>query len=172
MGNKNVAAGKEAAFAALFRTYYPVLYARVFRWCGRPQLANDVVQDVFVSVWESKSDWQQLRDPEAYLTTAARNRLGRLLRRENRPLPPEAFDLPGSEYAELLAAQAEKDQLEQVRSALAKLSPTEQEMLAAKYFVGKTYDELAEATGKEKRTIYNQVFRAVEKLRRVLGIFF
>lgn len=162
---------KDAAFAKLFRVFYPVLYARALRWSGSPQLAKDVVQDVFVALWERGKDWQQLDNPEAYLTASVRNRLAKVLKREGRRLPPEALPTSGAEYANLLLAQAAEERSEQLRRALAELSPAEREMLAAKYFDGKTYDDLARTTGKKKQTIYNQVFRAVEKLRKVLGFF-
>jgi RNA polymerase sigma-70 factor (ECF subfamily) len=66
--------GDYAAFLALFRQYYAPLHRFGTRLTGSPDVADDLVQDVFVAVWERRTTWTVTSRVERYLYAAVRNR--------------------------------------------------------------------------------------------------
>lgn len=66
--------GDAAAFEAIFRAHYATLcrYARGYRLSR--EAAEDLVQDVFLRVWDARADWAPAGSVAAYLHAAVRNR--------------------------------------------------------------------------------------------------
>ena len=72
----------EEAFTALFRKYYEPLYRFVLRFVRDPQIGENLVQDVFVKLWETRESIRIRSNVRAYLYTAVRNHALNYLRRE------------------------------------------------------------------------------------------
>lgn len=73
--------GSEHAFEKLFRLYFPRLtnYARTF--LDSRQEAEDLVQDIFVQIWNNKEDIDTERQFSSYLFTLVKNRCLNLLKK-------------------------------------------------------------------------------------------
>src|SRR5690349_5507253 len=78
-----VRAGDEAAFQELFFRYYRQLYTFVFGYIRSRSMAEDVVQDLLLSVWRQRADWHIRSSLRTYLFGAARNRALNLARDEH-----------------------------------------------------------------------------------------
>lgn len=138
LARRVAAPGDDGALAALYDRYGGMVYAMGLRLLGDRSLAEDLVQDVFVSVWRKAATF----DPaKASFTTwvhrMARNRATDLDRRRRaRPRTareePLAF-FPGKEGTTEGVAQ----RLD-VAEALSRLSPGHQEVLVLAYFEGMT----------------------------------
>src|SRR6478735_11721805 len=89
-----IAAGDRAAFASLYRRRWPDVYRFAVHMTGAPAVAEDVAQDVFMSVIEDGHRYKAGRSGVlAWLLGIARNQARRRLWRDRRldPLPdPEA----------------------------------------------------------------------------------
>lgn len=57
----------EMIFQELFIAYYPSLYSFAFRYVTEDMVAEDIVQDVFVKLWETKERVEHIDDLSAYL---------------------------------------------------------------------------------------------------------
>src|SRR5689334_20398964 len=66
-----IRAGDEAAFTALFRSYYPGLCTYVYAYVRSGALAEELVMDVFRKVWEGRERWVLRSTVRAYLFSAA-----------------------------------------------------------------------------------------------------
>jgi len=66
--------GDLSAFEALFRLFYQDLYAQAFRIVGTKVVAEELVQDLFIHLWENRRKVAIPASPKAYLFTAIRNR--------------------------------------------------------------------------------------------------
>jgi DNA-directed RNA polymerase specialized sigma24 family protein len=77
-------AAQAAALEAIFRASYDGLFAAAFRFLRSRPLAEEVVQDVFATMWERRDRWGEgeLVDLRRYLFGAVQNRAISLLRRE------------------------------------------------------------------------------------------
>ena len=143
-----------------------------------PGAAEDVVQDVFVTVWNRAAQFPALRtSPLAWLTSMARNRAIDLLRRR-RPETPLAWqdadgqehqhdiaDASGSPLDQLLAAQSEG----RLGDCMARLDPEPQAALRLAYFEGLTHEQLAARIGRPLGTIKAWIRRSLLRLRDCIG---
>src|SRR3989441_10374602 len=75
-----IRAGDEAAFEAMFRTYYDRLCRYVAPYLGSRDAAEDAVQGVFVRIWEDRARWA-VSDLPHYLYAAVRRRAISQIRR-------------------------------------------------------------------------------------------
>lgn len=69
---KSLAEGDEKAFGKLYQLYFPRLYTFALKIVQDTELAKDVVQNVFISLWESRNDFRY-EYPEAFLYKMVRN---------------------------------------------------------------------------------------------------
>ena len=76
-----VADGSEAAFSRLFHTYRDKLYSFIVGISGSRQLAEDIVQEVFLKIWQKRPEIKYIRDFDAYLFCMARNHALNALKR-------------------------------------------------------------------------------------------
>ncbi len=70
---ERVRAGDEAAFELLFKTYYRALCNFLYSYLHSAETAEDVVQSVFLRVWQKRGDWAPVAGARAYLFAACRN---------------------------------------------------------------------------------------------------
>lgn len=68
-----VAKGDEVAFKSLFDIWYPYLAAHIFRITQSRELAEEIVQDVFLKIWQSRETLAGVVHFRAYLTVVSRN---------------------------------------------------------------------------------------------------
>jgi RNA polymerase sigma-70 factor (ECF subfamily) len=66
--------GDEAVFETLFRTFAPGLCSFLTRYVGERAIAEELVQDVFLSLWDHRATVHITGSVQAYLFAAARNR--------------------------------------------------------------------------------------------------
>lgn len=84
-----VAAGEQEAFAALYRATSAKLYGVALRILRRRDLADEVIQEVYVRIWNSAAAFDPARaSPITWMVTIARNRALDEVRRVA-PLPIE-----------------------------------------------------------------------------------
>lgn len=95
-----VADGDREAFRMLYDLYRDKLYFYALRLTESRQLAEDVLQDVFVKIWLDRERMREIRSLEAWLFTLARNRIINGFRRlsmEHSILEKIGKNLPGSD---------------------------------------------------------------------------
>ncbi|MGB3849969.1 MAG: RNA polymerase sigma-70 factor [Tunicatimonas sp.] len=69
-----LAQGNQQALQQLFDRHYVALCRVALRLVHRSEVAEEIVQDVFVYLWEKRGDWQITTSVGAYLARAVRNR--------------------------------------------------------------------------------------------------
>jgi len=161
---------RERAFDALFRANYPGLCRVATRILGSPAQAEELVQDLFLWVWERSPVIDDATPSRAYLYRAAHNgALNRLRHRrierrweEQQPIaeladPPAPADL---ERDELLGA---------VRGAIERLPPRCRLVYTMSRQEGLTYQEIADALDLSVKTVEAQMARAFRLLRTALA---
>ena len=71
---RQLAQGNQQALQQLFDQHYVTLCRVALRLVHRAEVAEEIVQDVFVYLWEKRGDYQISTSLGAYLTRAVRNR--------------------------------------------------------------------------------------------------
>lgn len=155
-----------AAFAALFRHFTPRLRAFLQRAGAAGAAADDVVQDVMLTVWRLASRYDPSRATvSTWVFTIARNRRIDQVRRERRPeVDPddvELIDPADSAEQQVSAVQDEA----RIRSAMAGLPPEQAEILRRAYFDDLPHTAIAEQTGLPLGTVKSRIRLALARLR-------
>lgn len=157
--------------AALFAQHHGELYRYVARYTGDADLADDVVQDVFVRLAERPPGHrEQLRGWLFKVATTIAIDAQRRARRRLVLVDEQAGNLPMAEPPpgpDLLAEQRETRR--RVRQALATLSEKERAVLLMRE-EGFTHREIAEAVGTTTGSVGTMFARALDKLASRLDL--
>lgn len=187
-----VAAGSEDALAVLYDRYVAALHATAFRLTGDRQVAEDVVQEVFLTLWNRADRFDpNLGSLAAWLGTIARHRaVDRLRAAGRRPrlvsLGGTADDEPAAEALERAihgrqgsgAVPAATDPAaafevaeagEAIRAAIATMPDHEREVIHLAYREELTQSEIAARLGWPLGTVKTRTRRALARLREVLA---
>ena len=166
-----VAERDRAAFVVLFERYAGRVKAFVLRSGAGAQDADEIAQDVMVSVWRRANTFDPDRAAlSTWIYTIARNQRIDHLRRTRRPAPDPTDPLfqPGPERDGLqLITSAERE--DQVRAGLAGLAPEQRLVLVAAFYDGLSHGEIAERFGLPLGTVKSRIRLAFRHLRGVLG---
>lgn len=114
---KAATSGDQEAFSALFRRHYKELYVHVYRITRSHNDVEDVIQDIYISVFQAI----QGKDPRnfnlrAYLYKAAGRRAKRLLSSKDMEVPNDASSAAFEGTLEDAACEAEEAQFDDVRT--------------------------------------------------------
>lgn len=157
-----------AAFMQLFGYFAPRLKAMLMRGGLRDGSAEDVVQDVMLSVWHKAAQFDPHRaEASAWIYRIARNRRIDLVRRDPAPELDPLAEPQGSEpdAAQILALGQEAALL---RKALETISPEQARVLEQVYFEDLPHSRISEMTGLPLGTIKSRIRLGLERLRREL----
>jgi RNA polymerase sigma-70 factor, ECF subfamily len=164
--------GDRAALQTVYRLTAAKLFAVCLRILGEQSEAEDVLQEVFMSVWRKAADFDAERaSPMTWLIAIARNRAIDRLRatRRGRTMQPIeaaaelADEAPGADRA--LESAEEKARLQECFGGLA---DHERTALRGAFFDGSTYEELAERMKVPLGTMKSWIRRALIKLKACL----
>ncbi len=162
----------EGALATLYDRYSRVAYGLALRIVRDPALAEDAVQEAFLTVWRTAGSFRADRaKPSTWILTLVHRRAVDLVRREERrrAAPLEPGDEPN---AEGLAADEEielTDRRRLVQAALRQLPDEQREALELAYYGGLTQSELAERLAVPLGTIKSRMFTGLRRLRDLLA---
>jgi RNA polymerase sigma factor (sigma-70 family) len=164
-----IARTDDGALAELYRRFGQIAYGLAFRILRDDALAQDAVQEAFLSVWRAADRFAAERaKPRTWLLTLVHRRAVDLVRREERrradPLPEG--DLSGAETPDEAELATRR---ETIREALRQLPPEQREAIELAYYGGYTQSELAERLGQPLGTIKSRMFTGLARLRDELG---
>ncbi|HEY0767952.1 MAG TPA: sigma-70 family RNA polymerase sigma factor [Steroidobacteraceae bacterium] len=165
------AAKDAAALATLYVRVAPVLLAVVMRMLRRRDLAEDVLQDVFVKVWQQASQFDHIRGrPLAWLVSIARYRAIDL-QRGSRPTlvlsDAEAALEPQLQVADP-AERADAGMGSALLRCLELIGAPQRRCLVLAYEQGLTHHEIARTLGESLGTVKSWVRRSLLSLRRCM----
>ena len=177
------ALGDRAAFAALYERTSGHLFAVVLRVQRDRAIAEDLLQEIYVSVWRAAAAFDAARSqPLTWLTSIARNRaIDSLRRAQTQPQllsttrdadddddAPDAVeraadDAPGP--LELLDRASDERQL---LHCMEGLSSTQRQSVALAFYDGLSHAEVAEHLRQPLGTVKSWLRRALQSLRQCL----
>ena len=158
----------KAAFARLFDHYAPRLKGMAMRGGARPDLAEEIVQDAFLSVWRKAASFDPHRaQVSSWIYQIARNRQIDIARKESRPVPEE-LALDPNEQDDAGQIVALEQEAQRLRSALQSLPDKQREMVEKAYLGELTHQEINSVTGVPLGTIKSRIRLGLTRLRHEL----
>lgn len=168
---QDVAARDHAAFGALFRSYYPRVYAFVKARLDDPGLCEETVADTFVEVWRGAPDFRGASRVSTWIFGIATFKCMEALRHRRRlkrasvlPTPLEVLHELADERDAAQALEA-RDELRWFRELLVELPVAQREVLELALLEGHDTQEIAERLGISTGTVKSRLFRARNELR-------
>jgi len=148
--------GDESAFTMIYRHYHPSLYIYLLRFCKIPSLAEDLVHDVFLKVWEIRDRINPQLSFTGYLYRIARNHVIKTIDKlaTDQVLRQQLLaqlDEPGASHPEQLVRAKEYDRLFQ--EALTHMPPQRLKVFRLCRQEGKSYEEAAEILGVSRNAV-------------------
>lgn len=163
-----VLAGDAERYAELVRRYRDRYARYAARMLGSLDAAEDAVQDAFIRAYDQLA---QCRDPDnfaGWFFLILRNRCFAERRRSKREAVTDVSqdELPGSGRADRDAEQTETREL--LARGVRELTAEQREVFVLKHVEGKSYDEIAAATGATVASLKMRMHRAYDRLRAYL----
>jgi RNA polymerase sigma-70 factor, ECF subfamily len=178
-----VALGDRAAFAALYKAVSAQLLGVILRIQRDRGQAEDVLQEIFVSIWRAAQGYDAARaQPMTWLTSIARNRAIDSLRRSKTEVAtvsasggvddddaPNLVDTLPSELDGPMEMLSQAAQARAVSHCIGALSAEQQQCVALAYYQGLSHSEVAEHLRQPLGTVKSWVRRALMSLKDCLG---
>ena len=131
--------------------------------------AEDVVQEVFIKLWNNRQQMDAVQNVEAWCFTATKNLSIDKLRSKHQRLQPlkAGFDLH-DQAATPFQAAAGQDVFDQVKKLMQNLPEKQREIMHLRDIEGMTYQEIADALGLPLEQVKVYLFRARKAVRQGL----
>ncbi len=163
-----LAAGQEHAFAQLYDRFGSRMYRTALKFLGRPEDAEDVVQEVFAALVRAGSRLKQVDNLPAYLFTALRRAAAkRAIKRQNEPVTGTTD--PSHVLSKSDSTQQDNPHSEQLDRALQALPEQQREVVALKIEGELTFAEIGQVLNLSSNTAASRYRYALEKLRTSLS---
>jgi RNA polymerase sigma-70 factor (ECF subfamily) len=161
----------EKSFEQLFRTQYAALCGYARRFIDDPDQSEEVVQDVFVNLWQKRDSIEITSTLESYLFRSVRNACLNILkhfkvREKHREGITASYDQSANQSDSRIL---ELELLNQIEDLISGLPPERQKIFRMSRFDEKKYKEIAEELGISIKTVEAQMGKALKYLRENLS---
>lgn len=162
--------GDERAFSSLYKTCFRPIYRRIFSLVKDETITDELVQDLFLKVWQKREDIGPTQSFEAYLFTVAQNLVYDHFRRiaKDKRLAAKLL-LNATDYylhSDLLLETKESREL--LQKAIDQLSPQRREVFTRCKIEGKSYEETSRELGISVPTVNSHMTQSMKLVREYL----
>jgi RNA polymerase sigma-70 factor (ECF subfamily) len=169
-----VGEGEARAFEVVFDRHGGASFSLAYRICGRRAMAEDAVQEAFLSLWRSGARYESTRGSvRSWVLAVVHHRAIDALRRG---MVRDRRDVGDEGIAERVAASdstecevLRRDEAQTVHGALATLAPEQRAVIELAYFGGFTHVQIAEMLELPVGTVKGRMRLGLTKLRLALG---
>jgi RNA polymerase sigma-70 factor (ECF subfamily) len=165
--------GDAQAFAIVFDRHADAAFSLAYRMCGRRAMAEDVVQEAFLSLWRSGARYDQRRGSvRTWLLGVVHNRAIDTFRRA---VVRTSRDVADDGITERMVAPERtdteverRDEAEKVRGALTALPAEQRQVIELAYFGGFSHSQIADMLKLPAGTVKGRMRLGLSKLRVAL----
>lgn len=170
---KEVSEGNEQAFQLVFKRYYQRMFSFAGTVVKSPHLAEEIVQEVFIRLWEQRERLAGIKNPENYFFIVIRNRAYNYLRaaaneQSRREQLWEAMQQRAAEPDSSLEAEEADRFFEKI---MAKLSPQQQKVFRMSRVEGYSHQQIADELKLSKLTVKKHVADSLKVFKGYLKYF-
>lgn len=167
-----LSAGDDKAFAEIYNRYWSVLYLYACKFSGHNDQAEDIVQEVFVALWNKSGELELQTSLAAYLYTSVRYKIFDLIDHEKVKAKYLASFGAYLNAEKTIADSAilEKELLTEIESAIQLLPAKMRQVFELSRKNGLSQKEIAVQLNISDKTVKKQVSNAMRILRLKLGI--
>ena len=168
-----IAEGDEAAFERLYVATRAKLFGVVVRILRRPDLAEEVIQEIYVKIWKSAGQFNPaLASPITWMTSIARNRAIDVVRKRSELSledAPAAMEV-AADSPDPLARREMTEELKRLLECIGRLEPDRQKLVLLAYYNGWSREQLATKFEAPVNTVKTWLRRSLLDIRECLGV--
>lgn len=162
-----IARHNESAFRELYERYFQKLFNLVLFYLKNSQMAEDVVQEVFITIWEKRTELHIQENPSAYIHAITRNLTLRTIVKRNREVT-EGYEFETRHYLyqqEVLVKINMEKNIDELYKAIQLLPPNKREICLLKLSERLSNEEIADRMGLSIDTIKSHFRQSKHFLR-------
>lgn len=157
----------QEAFGLLYKRYKKIIYFFSLKYLVDPSEAEELVQVVFISIWEHRAQIDETKSIKNYIYRSAINHIYNLLKKKavrrkymlKEMEKPEGFSNP---YEQIFY----KDLDDKIGEIISTLPPQQQKIFNFRRIEGLTHEEIANKLELSIRTVENQIYRVNKILKK------
>ena len=170
---KDMISGNKKSFEDLYKQYFQALINYGFRITKNENLIEDAVQELFISIWNNRTNLSEVNEVKFYLFRSLKNRILRQLEKDIFDKSEDVdvyldFLISISEEQKKINSEQLDANLDTLQRAIAHLPIRQQEVINLKYYHDFTLDEIAKLMNVNKQSVSNLLFRSYAILRKHL----
>lgn len=152
-----------------YENYSRSFWFYIYKICGNEPMADDIFQESFYKFLKAKINFQNEKHMQAYLYRIAYRLIIDKMRRIK--VEKKAFEKEQRAYISDIQKEGPQSEIHfslDMEKTFKKLKPKERMLLCLAYVEGYSYGEIAEMTETKENSLKVQLFRAREKLAKIL----
>jgi RNA polymerase sigma factor (sigma-70 family) len=161
--------GDKQSLELLYNTYAKSLYQYGLKFTPKIELIEDVIQDLFVRIFNSGDGFVKDMNVKSYLIKSFRNNLFRMLEKEKRYFYHETdkhcFDVTFSIEHRIMANEEDLLRKKKLMDGIGRLTSKQKEIIYLRYTRGLDYDEISDILNMEIESCRNVNYHAIKALR-------
>lgn len=162
-----IAQGQEDAFNVLYDRYNVLLYSYLCRLMQNEIAAQDILQDVFVTIWRDSRRFRSEASPKSWIFRIAHHQAVSWIRRQKRAVQWDVHDVwDGNKYLEEQALEWQA--AEELYLALNELSAEQRAVVELTYSYEMSQQEIAMVLGCPVGTVKSRMNMALNRLGGIL----
>ncbi|HET9746505.1 MAG TPA: sigma-70 family RNA polymerase sigma factor [Chitinophagaceae bacterium] len=158
-----------SAFNALYWNYHGAIYANALKLIKDPIIAEDIVQDVFVTLWEKRHTIDPEQDIAGWLFVVSQHKTIDQLKRKLRQALAEKILQSILEEPGVFEEHMTEDRLETIEKAVDQLSPQKRKVFELCKVQKRTYEKAAEELHISKYTVKEYLSEAIVSIKKYIG---
>ena len=171
---QKIARGDQRSFEDLYRLFYARLFNFALLYVHKREIAEEVVNDVMINVWNKQQTLQQVQNLETYIFAAVRNQA---LNYMSKYSAWHVVPGPTQEQGGIINFNDPEKELEwkeinfRLNQAIDQLPEQCRTVFKLIKEEGFRYKQVAEILNVSPRTVETQLFRAIKKLDKVIATY-
>ena len=158
------------AFNTLYWEYHAAVYANALKLIKDPVIAEDIVQEVFVTVWGKRHTIDPELDFAGWLFVISYHKtVDQLKRKLKDALAHKKISISIEDHSILVNADLKEEQLTAIEKAMDQLSPQKRKVVELCKVQGRTYKKAAEELHISKYTVKEYLSEALVSIRKYIG---
>jgi RNA polymerase sigma-70 factor (ECF subfamily) len=167
---KAIATGSQAAMRTLYGRHHIRVYHFIARFVSDAGCAEDILSEVFLSVWRQASTFENRSQVSTWILSIARFKaLTARGRRRDRQLDEASTEMVADTAETPEQTILHIDRNAQLRSCIGQMSPEHREVIDLVYYHNKSVDEVAKIIHLPKNTVKTRMFYARKRLAGLLS---
>lgn len=168
---KKMATSEDTLFDRLYNQYAQILLVYGLQFTSDRELVKDCIQDVFVKLYEAKTQLHHIENMNVYLRVLLKNRVLNALKREKilaRYVGESEFSEADDFTAEQQLEHQEEEQHNRmlIETILKLLTPQQKKVIQCRFIEGLTLDEISDVMQINYQSVQNIIQRSIKKIKK------